>query len=223
MSRLGDVSIGSFTRTRRDRGAARVTPSGVETAPEISSDLSTLRGVPGIQPFLDVDLIPDLIYIMQREGLESYLDQVLPVTIPDGILPPGPADPVVVENKVTRDRLLTTFRLYGMKQLLSSSPELNGEEILTLGAAALASLVEVSDPSEPESIIFEHRSQDEHRSTQKVQIELTRNEPEVQERSTIQCACGSRKIQTSQKQTRSADEAMTIFAQCVSCKANWRM
>ena len=39
----------------------------------------------------------------------------------------------------------------------------------------------------------------------------------------IQCkACGSTRVSWVQKQTRSADEAMTIFAQCEKCSASWK-
>ena len=35
------------------------------------------------------------------------------------------------------------------------------------------------------------------------------------------CKCGSNRVFTYQKQTRSADEPMTTFAKCVSCKKTW--
>jgi DNA-directed RNA polymerase subunit M/transcription elongation factor TFIIS len=35
------------------------------------------------------------------------------------------------------------------------------------------------------------------------------------------CHCGSSRVFTYQRQTRSSDEPMTTFAQCVNCKATW--
>lgn len=41
--------------------------------------------------------------------------------------------------------------------------------------------------------------------------------------SEIECRCGSRKISSYQQQTRSADEPMTIFANCLACGSRFRM
>ena len=42
--------------------------------------------------------------------------------------------------------------------------------------------------------------------------------------STLTCRrCGSKNVLWDQKQTRSADEAMTIFCTCGDCKSRWRM
>lgn len=41
--------------------------------------------------------------------------------------------------------------------------------------------------------------------------------------SEIQCRCGSRKVSSYQQQTRSADEPMTIFANCLACNSRFRM
>ena len=35
------------------------------------------------------------------------------------------------------------------------------------------------------------------------------------------CNCGSKRVFTYSKQTRGADEPMTTFAKCVSCKGSW--
>lgn len=43
---------------------------------------------------------------------------------------------------------------------------------------------------------------------------------EVEEGVTI-CKCGSKRVFTYSKQTRGADEPMTTFAKCVSCKTSW--
>lgn len=42
------------------------------------------------------------------------------------------------------------------------------------------------------------------------------------EEGVIECKCGSKRTISFQKQTRSADEGSTTFAQCVACGAKWR-
>jgi len=90
------------------------------------------------------------------------------------------------------------------------------------GVEALQRAIERADPSQPQSIIFNHPSQEAHEATQKVEIELILNKPEVVERDDIQCRCGSRKIQTAVVQTRGGDEPATVFARCVACNARWK-
>ena len=41
------------------------------------------------------------------------------------------------------------------------------------------------------------------------------------EEGVLECACGSRKTFSYQKQTRAADESATTFAQCVTCGKRW--
>ena len=38
----------------------------------------------------------------------------------------------------------------------------------------------------------------------------------------IRCRCGSTDVLLVEKQTRSADEAATLFCYCVACKSKWR-
>lgn len=93
----------------------------------------------------------------------------------------------------------------------------------TGGLGNLQEAIQRSDPSHPESIIFNHPFQEVNKNTLKVEIELILNEPEVIERNDIQCRCGSRRIQVSAPiQTRSADEPATYFARCVECKKKWK-
>ena len=41
--------------------------------------------------------------------------------------------------------------------------------------------------------------------------------------SVLQCRrCGSKDVSVEQKQTRSADEAMTLFICCLACNARWK-
>ena len=41
------------------------------------------------------------------------------------------------------------------------------------------------------------------------------------EEGVLECKCGSRKVFSFSKQTRSADEPMTTYAECVACNAKW--
>jgi DNA-directed RNA polymerase subunit M/transcription elongation factor TFIIS len=42
------------------------------------------------------------------------------------------------------------------------------------------------------------------------------------EEGVLECKCGSKKTISCQRQTRSADEGMTTFAQCIECGNRWR-
>jgi DNA-directed RNA polymerase subunit M/transcription elongation factor TFIIS len=42
------------------------------------------------------------------------------------------------------------------------------------------------------------------------------------EEGVLECKCGSRKVFSFSKQTRSADEPMTTYAECVSCNRKWQ-
>lgn len=46
------------------------------------------------------------------------------------------------------------------------------------------------------------------------------NPPEVEE-GAFQCKCGSKKVYTFSKQSRSGDESTTVFAMCSFCKKKW--
>ncbi len=39
----------------------------------------------------------------------------------------------------------------------------------------------------------------------------------------IECKCGSKRVFSYQKQTRSIDEPITTFMTCICCKKNWTM
>jgi DNA-directed RNA polymerase subunit M/transcription elongation factor TFIIS len=41
------------------------------------------------------------------------------------------------------------------------------------------------------------------------------------EEGVLECKCGSKKVYSFSKQTRSADEPMTTYAQCVNCNCSW--
>lgn len=252
MNRLTDVTIGSLKTTgaRRTRTqappAAPIPESPVQAAaPEVLNEMQRLQQVPGIQPFLSADLIPDLIYLLQSEGIEGVIQEAYPIPQPppgqNDIAQPAPVDPQLVKNQQRRSTVKTAFRSSGIRgavlEMIFPGQEPTEEEVAasantqsTLidsiynhGTQRLAVLVAAANPSDPSSIIFQHPSQNVHRTTQQVQIELIKNEPDVVERTTIQCACGSGRVRTTTVQTRRADEPPTVFAQCVVCKSKWKM
>jgi len=42
------------------------------------------------------------------------------------------------------------------------------------------------------------------------------------EEGVIECRCGSKKVYSYSKQTRSADEPMTTYAECAECNSKWQ-
>ena len=252
MSRLRDVTIGPIKTSGTSRLRSLVAPSvappepvSQAPTPETLTDIQRIQQVPGIQPFLTLDLAPDLIYLLQSEGVEGAIQEAYPIPQPapgqNDIAEPAAADPQVVVNQQRRSSVRTAFRAGGISNAVlemvfpgrdptdeevAAAASLRAnltEAIYAHGTQRLAALVAEADPRNPSSIIFRHSSQDVHRTTQLVQIELIKNEPDVQERTTIQCACGSGKVRTTTVQTRRADEPPTVFAQCVTCKAKWKM
>ena len=68
---------------------------------------------------------------------------------------------------------------------------------------------------------FNHSSFDETRFRQREQDEFIVNPFEVEE-GVLKCGkCGKSRTFSYTKQTRSADEPMTTFATCMSCKHKW--
>lgn len=225
----GTLKSSPGTRRPKVSGLPVLTASSPVSAPAaaVRPEIQVLQQIPGIAPFLTADLIPDMVYLLQYEGVNSTVDQLFPVTILQGEAPPAPPNPVDLENRKRRGAVKEAFSMRGLDSALQAMgpPEQRDmfiQMIYTLGAQRLAELVAAADPLRPASIIFRHSSQDVHRATQKVEIELIKNEPEVEESDTIQCTCGSKKVRTVTKQTRRADEPPTIFATCVVCKKHWQ-
>ena len=52
------------------------------------------------------------------------------------------------------------------------------------------------------------------------QDNFLKNPFEIEE-GVLECNCGSKKVFSYQKQSRSADEPMSTYATCVTCKAKW--
>ena len=246
---VGLIKTGTPRRPRQQPPPEVAVSAGPQpTAFQPTGDLSIiqlLQQIPELQPFLIPDLVPDLIYLLQSEGVESLITELYPVPRPppdqNDIAPPAPPDPQAVANRKRQAVVREAFHRGGIPgaTLEIAFPEREptateftetaetrarlAEEIRARGVRGLTALARQADPQTPASIIFNHPSQDVHRSTQKVEIELIKNEPDItDERTVIQCACGSGRVRTVTVQTRSADEPSTIFAQCAKCKRRWQ-
>lgn len=233
--RLSSLSVGPLKTTGQRRPRQRELPSlvlqtkqmveaqAIMTIPE----MAILQQIPGIQPFLTKDFIPDLIYILQLEGVKSVAEL---------IYPPQTEISAIGAREKTVQNLINQFQINGVEAVAvafadnlrtaSQLPNQTAQDILnaiyTRGASSLAALIQKADPADPKSIIFTNPSQDVHKKTQEIEIELILNQPDVVERDDITCECGSRRVRAVPVQVRRADEPPTVFAQCVACKRKWR-
>jgi DNA-directed RNA polymerase subunit M/transcription elongation factor TFIIS len=67
---------------------------------------------------------------------------------------------------------------------------------------------------------WKHRTYDTATAVLEEQDDFIKHPFHVEE-GVLQCKCGSRKVYSFSKQTRSADEPMTTYAECVSCNSKW--
>jgi len=68
---------------------------------------------------------------------------------------------------------------------------------------------------------WNHSCFDDIRNTIQEQDDFVKNPFEIEE-GALECRCGSKRVFSYSKQTRSCDEPMTTFAQCMSCKSKWK-
>ena len=68
---------------------------------------------------------------------------------------------------------------------------------------------------------WNHASFDFPRMQIEEQDDFIQNPFQVEE-GVIDCRCGSKRVLSYSKQSRSADEPMTTYAQCVECNAKWQ-
>lgn len=69
---------------------------------------------------------------------------------------------------------------------------------------------------------YNHKRFDEYRYIQQEEDKFATTPFEIEE-GVLECGkCGSRRTFSFQKQTRSADEGATTFAQCIQCGNKWR-
>lgn len=171
-------------------------------------ELQLISQIPGSQPFLIQDLVPDVLFIFQYEGLKAFLS-----TLPEN------------EN-IPRPQSLLDQTWEALLEKLQAITGLDQNEltnrIYTYGSQALSQLFARADAMNPSSLVFGHESQDIHVKTREIEIDIIKNEPEVTESATETCACGSKNVKTITVQMRGGDEPATIMARCAKCKLQWR-
>ena len=69
-------------------------------------------------------------------------------------------------------------------------------------------------------INFKHRSYNDMINEEIEQDNFIIKPFEIEE-GVLQCKCGSKRVYSYSKQSRSADEPMSTYAQCMSCKSKW--
>ncbi|MEM3857928.1 MAG: hypothetical protein QW478_00835 [Candidatus Micrarchaeaceae archaeon] len=93
------------------------------------------------------------------------------------------------------------------------------------GIDRLKQALSTANPMEPESLIFNDKSQDAHRHTQKIEFEILKNEPEVTEITNMTCRnpnCkGTKFIIFAPMQLRSSDEPQNFRVYCIQCRTSW--
>lgn len=228
-SKLANLKIGPLKAINSRKPDAQV-PSSIISAQQsienrlLSSpqELQLIVKIPGSGPFLIADQIPDVIFLLQYEGANAFMET----------LPKDANGKILVENTAVNSEksevLLESFLNQTWEIFISELHSITGIQrqelqirILNAGVQPLSVLFAQADPQNPTSLIFKHPSQTIHVETQKIEIDIIKNEPEISEREDIQCSCGSRRVRTVPVQIRRADEPPTIFAQCVSCKLRW--
>lgn len=80
---------------------------------------------------------------------------------------------------------------------------------------------EVLNNIKKKKIGWNHECFNEIRIVLEEQDNFVMNPFEIEE-GALECRCGSKRVFSYSKQTRSCDEPMTTFAQCMSCKLKWK-
>lgn len=71
-------------------------------------------------------------------------------------------------------------------------------------------------------ILWKHSSLNKYILEEEEQDEFIINPFQVEE-GIVECRCGSKRVYSYSKQTRSGDEGITSFHQCLKCKAKWSL
>jgi DNA-directed RNA polymerase subunit M/transcription elongation factor TFIIS len=187
-------------------------------------ELQLISQIPGSQPFLIQDMIPDVVFLLQYEGSKAFIGTLpkdenrnIITANPTGLAVMRPEELLQILINQTLDALLVSLQL-----ITGISPNDLLTRIYNLGLQVLAGLFGRADPLNPSSLIFGHESQEIHVKTREIEIDIIKNEPEVTESATETCACGSKNVRTVPVQMRGGDEPATILARCGKCKLQWR-
>jgi DNA-directed RNA polymerase subunit M/transcription elongation factor TFIIS len=227
-SKLANLQLGPLKESTSTRATAQLPPTIAQTRQvaeiqvvSLPPEVQFIKRIPNSEPFLTIDLVFDVVFLLQYEGSRVFLDS-LPKDedgniLGQNVVPIKPEALLLILINQTWEAFLAS--LYPYTQL---QPQELIIQIYNDGVAPLSVLFSQADPLNPSSLIFNHPSQDVHRALELIDIEMIKNEPEISDSATVQCACGSRKVKTATVQTRGGDEASTIFATCVSCKMHWK-
>ena len=83
-------------------------------------------------------------------------------------------------------------------------------------------LKDILDELKNGNILWKHPSMDIYRKEEEEQDEFIVNPFQVEE-GIVECRCGSKRVYSYSKQTRSGDEGITSFHQCLKCKSKWSL
>ena len=83
-------------------------------------------------------------------------------------------------------------------------------------------LKDILDELKNGNILWKHPSMDIYRKEEEEQDEFIVNPFQVEE-GIVECRCGSKRVYSYSKPTRSGDEGITSFHQCLKCKSKWSL
>lgn len=72
------------------------------------------------------------------------------------------------------------------------------------------------------NVCWKHPSLESYLKEEEEQDDFIINPFQVEE-GIVECKCGSKRVYSYSKQTRSGDEGITSFHQCLNCKARWKL
>jgi len=84
------------------------------------------------------------------------------------------------------------------------------------------SIKEIENNLKKKEILWKHFSLNNYAKEEEEQDDFIINPFQVEE-GVVECRCGSKRVYSYSKQTRSGDEGITSFHQCLKCKAKWRL
>lgn len=90
--------------------------------------------------------------------------------------------------------------------------------IKSRGVVGLLKAIEIADPSDPMTLIYNDEEYKKNENELKLEKERIRNIPDIIKSELFKCtSCGSDKVKIEQKQLRRADEGVSTLITCVGC------
>ncbi len=94
-------------------------------------------------------------------------------------------------------------------------------ELLWRRTAQKAKLTDLLRLIKTDALLWNSPELESYRHKEVEQDTFIENPFEVEE-GVLECKCGSKRVFSFQKQTKSSDEPMTTFAQCAKCGSKWK-